>query len=77
MKDICQAVYEKLCSDSSISRYVCGRIYPIILPEDTPLPAIVYTPVLANYDWGYGLCTANDAVCMPRYDIQKSTGTIP
>ncbi|GEM_PF-941314 len=50
MKDICQAVYEKLCSDSSISRYVCGRIYPIVLPEDAPLPAIVYTPVLANYD---------------------------
>ena len=50
MKDICQAVYEQLCSDSSISRYVCGRIYPIVLPEDAPLPAIVYTPVLANYD---------------------------
>lgn len=50
MKDICQAVYEKLCSDLNISRYVCGRIYPIVLPEDAPLPAIVYTPVLANYD---------------------------
>lgn len=50
MKDICQAVYEQLCSDANISRYVCGRIYPIVLPEDAPLPAIVYTPVLANYD---------------------------
>lgn len=50
MKDICQAVYERLCSDANISRYVCGRIYPIVLPEDAPLPAIVYTPVLANYD---------------------------
>ncbi len=50
MKDICQAVYERLCSDAYISRYVCGRIYPIVLPEDAPLPAIVYTPVLANYD---------------------------
>ena len=50
MKDICQAVYEKLCSDASISNYVRGRIYPIVLPEDAPLPAIVYTPVLANYD---------------------------
>lgn len=36
--------------DVGISNYVCGRIYPIILPEDAPLPAIVYTPVLANYD---------------------------
>lgn len=50
MKDICQVVYERLCSDANISRYVCGRIYPIVLPEDAPLPAIVYTPVLANYD---------------------------
>jgi len=50
MKDICQAVYERLCSDKNIYRYVCDRIYPIVLPEDAPLPAIVYTPVLANYD---------------------------
>lgn len=50
MKDICQAVYEKLCSDFSISRSVGCRIYPIVLPEDAPLPAIVYSPVLANYD---------------------------
>lgn len=50
MKDICQAVYEKLCLNASISDYVRGRIYPVVLPEDAPLPAIVYTPVLANYD---------------------------
>ena len=50
MKDICQAIYEKLCADAEISRYVCGRVYPILLPEKAPLPAIVYAPVLANYD---------------------------
>ena len=50
MKDICQAVYEKLCSDKSISKCVSDRIYPIVLPEDAPLPAIVYSPTLANYD---------------------------
>lgn len=49
MKDICQAVYEKLCQDIKLTRYLSNRIYPIILPEDAPLPAIVYTPVLANY----------------------------
>ncbi len=49
MKDICQAVYEKLSQDIKLSRYLSNRIYPIILPEDAPLPAIVYTPVLANY----------------------------
>lgn len=50
MKDICQAVYEKMCSDLDISRSVCCRIYPVVLPEDAPLPSIVYAPVLANYD---------------------------
>lgn len=50
MKDICQAVYERLCSDAAISRSVGCRIYPIVLPEDAPLPAIVYAPVIANYD---------------------------
>ena len=50
MKDICQAIYEKLCQDSTLSRYLSNRIYPIIMPEDAPMPAIVYTPVLANYD---------------------------
>lgn len=50
MKDICQAVYEKLCSDLDIFSSVSDRVYPIVLPEDAPLPAIVYAPVLANYD---------------------------
>lgn len=50
MKDICQAVYERMCLDKSISQCVGDRIYPIMLPEDAPLPAIVYSPTLANYD---------------------------
>ena len=50
MKDICQAVYERMCADKSISKCVGDRIYPIMLPEDAPLPAIVYSPTLANYD---------------------------
>lgn len=50
MKDICQAVYEYLNSVDEIVGRVQDRIYPIILPQDAPLPAIVYAPVLANYD---------------------------
>lgn len=50
MKDICQAVYEYLCGVQDIQDCVQGRIYPIMLPQDKPLPAIVYAPVLANYD---------------------------
>ena len=50
MKDICQAVYEHLCSQTVIGELVNKRIYPSILPEDAPLPSIVYSPILANYD---------------------------
>lgn len=50
MKDICQALYEYLSADADIQNRVKGRIYPIVLPQDAPLPAIVYSPVLANYD---------------------------
>lgn len=50
MTDICQAVYSYLSNDNTIRGQVQGRIYPVLLPQDAPLPAIVYTPVLANYD---------------------------
>lgn len=50
MKDICQAIYEKLLSVPEIVALVKDRIYPSILPEDAPLAAIVYSPIIGNYD---------------------------
>ena len=50
MKDICQAVYEYLSGIAESQDRVQGRVYPILLPQDKPLPAIVYSPVIANYD---------------------------
>lgn len=50
MKDICQVLYEYLSADADIKNRVHGRIYPIVLPQNALLPAIVYSPVLANYD---------------------------
>ena len=50
MKDISQAVYEYLKTRKDIVERVKDRIYPIVLPQDAALPAIVYAPVLANYD---------------------------
>jgi len=50
MKDICQAVYEQMLNDTAISRKVGQRIYPSLLPQDAPLPSIVYSPVIGNYD---------------------------
>jgi hypothetical protein len=50
MKDICQAVYEYISGVAEIQDRVEGRIYPILLPQDKPIPAIVYSPIYANYD---------------------------
>lgn len=50
MKDICQALFEYLSSREEIVSQVGTRIYPILLPQDAPLPSIVYAPVLCNYD---------------------------
>lgn len=50
MKDICQVLYEYLTGIPAIAERIRGRMYPIMLPEDASLPAIVYAPVLANYD---------------------------
>lgn len=50
MKDICQAVYEYISGIDEIQQRVEGRIYPILLPQDKPIPAIVYSPIYANYD---------------------------
>ena len=50
MKDICIAVYEYLMGIAEINSVIQGRLYPEMLPEDAPLPSIVYSPVLANYD---------------------------
>ena len=50
MKDISQAVFEYLKTRDEIVGRVNDRIYPIVLPQNASLPAIVYSPVLANYD---------------------------
>lgn len=50
MKDICQVLYEYLSLHKGITDKVKDRIYPIMLPQNAILPAIVYAPVLANYD---------------------------
>jgi hypothetical protein len=50
MKDISQAVFEYLKTRDEIVGRVGDRIYPIVLPQNAELPAIVYSPVLAHYD---------------------------
>ena len=47
--DILEAIYSYLSKNESVKNYVDGRLYPILLPQDCVLPAIVYAPVVANY----------------------------
>ena len=50
MKDISQAVFEFLKTRDEIVERVEDRIYPVVLPQNASLPAIVYSPILATYD---------------------------
>lgn len=50
MIDICQALYKYLTSKTDITNIVGNRIYPTILPQNCSYPAIVYSPIIANYD---------------------------
>lgn len=51
MKDICEALYEYLSKDSDVKAIIGNRLYPVLLPQNAPLPSVVYTPVLAGYDF--------------------------
>jgi hypothetical protein len=48
--DISEALYKHLSLYKPIADRVANRIYPLILPQNCALPAIVYSPVVANYD---------------------------
>lgn len=50
MTDICQAIYAYLSGNEQIVEQVGNKIFPMLLPEDAPIPAIVYSPVFASYD---------------------------
>ena len=48
--DILVGLYNHLSNDEKIKKIVGNKIYPVILPQNIALPAIVYSSVLANYD---------------------------
>ena len=48
--DICMAVFNHLTEDFAITEMVGDRIYPIIMPQNSVMPAIVYSPTLGKYD---------------------------
>jgi hypothetical protein len=48
--DILIGLYNHLSNDEKIKKIVGNKIYPVILPQNIVLPAIVYSSVLANYD---------------------------
>ena len=40
-----EAVYSHLINNSAVSGLVANRIYPLLLPQKCPLPAVAYTLV--------------------------------
>ena len=49
MKDFLIYLQKYMIENDEINSKVDNRIYPLILPQDAVLPAIVYTPLKANY----------------------------
>lgn len=47
--DLLEAIYSYLVKNESLKSKVGDKIYPVLLPQDCTLPAIVYAPVVANY----------------------------
>ena len=47
--DLLEAIYSYLVKNKSVKSKVGDKIYPVLLPQDCVLPAIVYAPVVANY----------------------------
>ncbi|MEG1806112.1 MAG: DUF3168 domain-containing protein [Clostridia bacterium] len=50
MKDICQCLFEYLTSSKELATKVGRKVFPLIMPQETLLPAIVYSPINASYD---------------------------
>lgn len=40
-----QSLYNALAADSELQRLLTGRIYPVLIPQGTKLPALVYHQV--------------------------------
>ena len=47
--DLLEAIYSYLSKNESVKSYIGDKLYPILLPQDCVLPAIVYAPVVTNY----------------------------
>ena len=52
--DICEGLYSYLSNINDIKDKIGNRLYPEVIPENAKLPAIMYSPVLANYDSALG-----------------------
>jgi len=54
-----QKLYEALAADATIQELLSGRIFPVIIPQKTPMPALVYHRVsgvpYTHMGAGYGL----------------------
>lgn len=66
MKDIRPALREFLLGDSNIAAIVVTRVFPIVLPQGTKLPSVVYTRVSGGGD--YHMQGAS-GLARPRFQI--------
>lgn len=52
MKDFFECLSEYLLTNEKAHSVFANRVYPILMPQEGTLPAIVYTPISSQYDDG-------------------------
>ena len=63
--DFFESMQKYMRLNSNLVSEVGDRIYPLLLPQSSTFPSIVYTPILVTYDKNLGrewLCKAYSAI---------------
>lgn len=50
MSDLLAALFSYLNQDAEIRKIVGSRIYPMVIPQSSAIPALVYCPTAAKHD---------------------------
>jgi Protein of unknown function (DUF3168) len=74
MIKIGKAIYSLISGDSTISGYVNTKIFPMVAPEETQLPLIIYErsgTIDPHTKDGTGICTAEVVVTVVSSDYES------
>jgi len=57
-----KVIYDLLSASTTLAGIVGTNIFPLVMPEDTPLPAVVYSRLFENQYTKDGIANSNSAI---------------